>query len=108
MNSVSPASVQYLSQDELRHPDGRQLFNPRSGSQRGTYTGLFPGGGAARSQHTEPDEVDKIKCKVLSVWNNMKYGEFVCRNYMGNDGRGYWFYLIISLVSLKMSRAVRF
>ncbi|KAJ6657694.1 hypothetical protein lerEdw1_002195 [Lerista edwardsae] len=74
MNSVSPTSVQYLSQDELRHPDGRQLFNPRSSSQRGTYTGLFPGGGAAHSQHTEPDEVDKIKCKVLSVWNNMKYG----------------------------------
>ncbi|XP_066473468.1 cysteine protease ATG4D [Tiliqua scincoides] len=74
MNSVSPTSVQYLSQDELRHPDGRQLFNPRSSSQRGTYAGLFPGGGAAHSQHTEPDEVDKIKSKFLSVWNNMKYG----------------------------------
>ncbi|CAI5796322.1 Cysteine protease [Podarcis lilfordi] len=74
MNSVSPTSVQYLSQDELRHSDGRQLFNPRSSSQGGNYPGLFPGGGAARSQHSEPDEVDKIKSKLFSVWNNVKYG----------------------------------
>ncbi|XP_053148864.1 cysteine protease ATG4D [Hemicordylus capensis] len=74
MNSVSPSSVQYLSQDELRHSEGRQLFNPRASSQRGSYTGHFPGVGAAHSQHSEPDEVDKIKSKFLSVWNNVKYG----------------------------------
>ncbi|XP_061438843.1 cysteine protease ATG4D isoform X2 [Rhineura floridana] len=74
MNSVSPTSVQYLSQDELHHSDERQLFNPRSNSQEGKYSGLFPGGGAARSQQNEPDEVDKIKSKLFSVWNNVKYG----------------------------------
>ncbi|XP_063150561.1 cysteine protease ATG4D isoform X2 [Candoia aspera] len=73
MNSVSPTSVQYLSQEELRHSDGRQLFNPRASSQGGSYPGLFPRSSAC-SQHSEPDEVDKIKSKLLSTWNNMKYG----------------------------------
>uniref|UniRef100_A0A6J0TM67 Cysteine protease n=1 Tax=Pogona vitticeps TaxID=103695 RepID=A0A6J0TM67_9SAUR len=74
MNSVSPTSVQYLNQDELRHSEGRQLFNPRASSQRGSNPGLFPGGRAAASQQSEPDEVDKIKSKLLSTWNNVKYG----------------------------------
>uniref|UniRef100_A0A8D0L2P0 Cysteine protease n=1 Tax=Sphenodon punctatus TaxID=8508 RepID=A0A8D0L2P0_SPHPU len=75
MNSVSPASVQYVSQEELRHPDGRKLFNPRAaGSQEGSYNGVFPGA-AEGSQQNEPDEVDKIKSKLLSAWNNVKYGE---------------------------------
>nr|XP_008102012.1 PREDICTED: cysteine protease ATG4D [Anolis carolinensis] len=74
MNSVSPTSVQYLSQDELRHSEGKQLFNPRASSQGRTYSGLFPGGAAARCQQSEPDEVDKIKSKLLSTWNNVKYG----------------------------------
>nr|XP_042703234.1 cysteine protease ATG4D isoform X2 [Chrysemys picta bellii] len=73
MNSVSPASVQYVSQDELRHSDGRKLFNPRAGSQEGSCNGLFPGG-AQSGQPSEPDEVDKIKNKLLSAWNNVKYG----------------------------------
>uniref|UniRef100_A0A8D0G9U8 Cysteine protease n=1 Tax=Sphenodon punctatus TaxID=8508 RepID=A0A8D0G9U8_SPHPU len=74
MNSVSPASVQYVSQEELRHPDGRKLFNPRAaGSQEGSYNGVFPGA-AEGSQQNEPDEVDKIKSKLLSAWNNVKYG----------------------------------
>uniref|UniRef100_A0A8C4WP69 Cysteine protease n=1 Tax=Gopherus evgoodei TaxID=1825980 RepID=A0A8C4WP69_9SAUR len=73
MNSVSPASVQYVSQDELRHSDGRKLFNPRAGGQDGSCNGLFPGGAQSR-QPNEPDEVDKIKNKLLSAWNNVKYG----------------------------------
>ncbi|XP_032636342.1 cysteine protease ATG4D isoform X1 [Chelonoidis abingdonii] len=73
MNSVSPASVQYVSQDELRHSDGRKLFNPRAGGQDGSCNGLFPGGAQSR-QPSEPDEVDKIKNKLLSAWNNVKYG----------------------------------
>ncbi|XP_044275204.1 cysteine protease ATG4D isoform X1 [Varanus komodoensis] len=74
MNSVSPTSVQYLNQDELGHSDGRQLFNSRASRQGASYQGLFPGGGAAHSQQSEPDEVDKIKSKLLSTWNNVKYG----------------------------------
>nr|XP_056703778.1 cysteine protease ATG4D [Euleptes europaea] len=66
MNSVSPASVQYLNHDELPHADGQQLFSARAGSSHV--------GGSAHGQHSELDEVDKIKCKVLSVWNKVKYG----------------------------------
>uniref|UniRef100_A0A8C8SG42 Cysteine protease n=1 Tax=Pelusios castaneus TaxID=367368 RepID=A0A8C8SG42_9SAUR len=73
MNSVSPASVQYVSQDELRHSEGRKLFNPRAGNQEGSCSRLFPGG-AQSGQPSEPDEVDKIKSKLLSAWNNVKYG----------------------------------
>uniref|UniRef100_A0A8D0DI67 Cysteine protease n=1 Tax=Salvator merianae TaxID=96440 RepID=A0A8D0DI67_SALMN len=74
MNSVSPSSVQYLSQDELRNSDGRQLLNSRTSSQGSNYSGLLSGGGAACSQHSEPDEVDRLKSKLFSVWNNVKYG----------------------------------
>ncbi|CAM5118285.1 unnamed protein product [Natator depressus] len=73
MNSISPASVQYVSQDKLHHSDDRKLFNPRAGSQDGSCNGLFPGG-AQSGQPSEPDEVDKIKSKLLSAWNNVKYG----------------------------------
>ncbi|XP_026535440.1 cysteine protease ATG4D [Notechis scutatus] len=73
MNSVSPTSVQYLSQEELHHSDGRQFLNPRASSQGGSYPGLFPRS-VTCSQYSEPDEVDKIKSKLLSTWNNMKYG----------------------------------
>ncbi|XP_077202255.1 cysteine protease ATG4D isoform X2 [Paroedura picta] len=69
MNSVSPASVQCLSHDELPHTDGQQLFNSRDNIRRS----ISPAG-SPHSQHSEPDEVDKIRCKVLSVWNKVKYG----------------------------------
>ncbi|XP_074835967.1 cysteine protease ATG4D isoform X2 [Carettochelys insculpta] len=73
MSSVSPASVRYVGQDELRHAEGRTLFSPRAGSQDGSCNGLVPGG-ARSGQPSEPDEVDKIKSKLLSAWNNVKYG----------------------------------
>uniref|UniRef100_A0A8C5WV54 Cysteine protease n=1 Tax=Laticauda laticaudata TaxID=8630 RepID=A0A8C5WV54_LATLA len=75
MNSVSPTSERYLSQEELHHSDGRQFFNARVSSQGGSYPGLFPRS-VNCSQYSEPDEVDKIKSKLLSTWNNMKYGKF--------------------------------
>ncbi|KAJ7316502.1 hypothetical protein JRQ81_002664 [Phrynocephalus forsythii] len=74
MNSVSPTSVQYLNQDELRRSEERQFFTPRASSQREDNPGLFPGGRAVCSQQSEPDEVDKLKSKLLSTWNNVKYG----------------------------------
>ncbi|XP_060092727.1 cysteine protease ATG4D isoform X2 [Heteronotia binoei] len=75
MNSVSPASVQYLSHDELPHSDGQQRFESRA-SIRGesSYRRPISAAGSAHGPHNEPDEVDKIKCKVLSVWNKVKYG----------------------------------
>ncbi|XP_015277290.1 PREDICTED: cysteine protease ATG4D-like [Gekko japonicus] len=74
MNSVSPASVQYLSHDELPHSDGPQLFNSRAPIHGESYRRSISAAGSAHGQHSEPDEVDKIKCKVLSVWNKVKYG----------------------------------
>ncbi|XP_054858514.1 cysteine protease ATG4D [Eublepharis macularius] len=74
MNSVSPASVQYLSHDELPHSDGQQCFRSRAGSHGESCMRSISAGGSAHGQHGEPDKVDKIKCKFLSVWNKVKYG----------------------------------
>lgn len=101
MNSVSPTSVQYLSQEELHHTDGRQFFNPRASSQGGSYPGLFPRS-ATCNQYNEPDEVDKIKSKLLSTWNNMKYGKSRYRNCVGM-GRSYHC-LIVTKVNLDLEK----
>ncbi|CAL8332378.1 unnamed protein product [Lota lota] len=63
MNSVSPSAVQYMGgavQEELL--EGRRTGSP---ARR-----LAVGPEAA----TEPDEVDKLKAKLILAWNNVKYG----------------------------------
>ncbi|KAK7929982.1 hypothetical protein WMY93_006377 [Mugilogobius chulae] len=68
MNSVSPSAAQYVGdvmQDELvdiRRQQGS--FRPRP-SQVSDST---------RDTTEEPDEVDKLKAKFISAWNNVKYG----------------------------------
>ncbi|XP_048359169.1 cysteine protease ATG4D [Sphaerodactylus townsendi] len=74
MNSVSPASVQYLNHNELPHSDGQQLFSSRASSHGESHRRPVSVGSSAHGQCSELDEVDKIKCKVLSVWNKVKYG----------------------------------
>ena len=76
MNSVSPSAVQYVGgalQEEL-------LDSQRTGSPARR---LAVGPEAA----TEPDEVDKLKAKLMSAWNNVKYGWWsrsmpVCLEYL--------------------------
>ncbi|XP_020850554.1 cysteine protease ATG4D isoform X2 [Phascolarctos cinereus] len=94
MNSVSPAAVQYRSgnQDDVCRPEARKP--PRAPGARGQgaggggggaggssgHNGLVAGAGAAASAtpgpaaSSEPAEVDKLKSKFLSAWNNVKYG----------------------------------
>ncbi|XP_006023416.1 cysteine protease ATG4D isoform X1 [Alligator sinensis] len=55
MHSVSPAAAQYGSPEERGAP--------RAGGTRG---GCAEGG--------EPDEVDRLKGRLISAWNNVKYG----------------------------------
>ncbi|XP_072319330.1 cysteine protease atg4da [Eucyclogobius newberryi] len=68
MNSVSPSAVQYVGgvmQDELMDIRRQQdRFGPRPSHNPDP----------TRETAEEPDEVDKLKAKFISVWNNVKYG----------------------------------
>lgn len=73
MNSVSPSAAQYVGgvmQDELvenrrQHPFEQQgSFGPRPP----------PTLESNRDATGEPDEMDKLKAKLMSAWNNVKYG----------------------------------
>ncbi|KAF6092352.1 autophagy related 4D cysteine peptidase [Phyllostomus discolor] len=78
MNSVSPAAAQYKSgsPDDARRPEGRRTRGPRGPDPNG----LAPSGasgpalGSPGAASGEPDEVDKFKAKLLTAWNNVKYG----------------------------------
>uniref|UniRef100_A0A8C7HQC3 Cysteine protease n=1 Tax=Oncorhynchus kisutch TaxID=8019 RepID=A0A8C7HQC3_ONCKI len=88
MNSVSPSAVQYvggvgvvcqddtLQREETKRPQQPQLVDPGGGSGFGKRQGTDVGGGGTRDATTagEPDEVDKLKTKLMSAWNNVKYG----------------------------------
>lgn len=68
MNSVSPSAAQYV---------GGVLQEDLVGMhrQQGTYVSKpseIPD--APRDTAGEPDEVDKLKSKLISAWNNVKYG----------------------------------
>uniref|UniRef100_A0A8C9T3Z6 Cysteine protease n=1 Tax=Scleropages formosus TaxID=113540 RepID=A0A8C9T3Z6_SCLFO len=75
MNSVSPSAAQYLGgamQEEVlaSHPETRR---PPAQDPRGHFGhGAGPDGG--RDGVAEPDEVDRLKAKLISAWNNVKYG----------------------------------
>ncbi|XP_051940118.1 cysteine protease atg4da-like [Hippocampus zosterae] len=73
MNSVSPNAVQYtggVMHSEL--VDGRR---PQAPAQKGSF-GLRPPQSPDPSKETggEPEEMDKLKAKLMSAWNNVKYG----------------------------------
>ncbi|KAK1803043.1 hypothetical protein P4O66_021565 [Electrophorus voltai] len=77
MNSVSPSAAQYVGgvalHDDLT--DGRrppsssaQLLEPRGHFGHGLLTHCDT------EASGEPDEVDRLKLKIMSAWNNVKYG----------------------------------
>ncbi|XP_036388917.1 cysteine protease ATG4D isoform X2 [Megalops cyprinoides] len=75
MNSVSPSAAQYLGggmQDEglAPNPDRRR---PPSWEPKGHF-GHGTGPDGKREVAEEPDEVDRLKAKLRSAWNNVKYG----------------------------------
>lgn len=73
MNSVSPSAAQYIRgvmQDELVESRRQQPMERQSSSD------LRPLHSPASSREAaeEPDEMDKLKAKLMSAWNNVKYG----------------------------------
>ncbi|XP_058862908.1 cysteine protease atg4da-like [Acipenser ruthenus] len=71
MNSISPSSAQYLgaNPEETLPPMGRKA---RSHTPRADGNHFL--NGEESGQSSEPDEVDRIKAKLMSAWNNVKYG----------------------------------
>ncbi|KAG7316002.1 hypothetical protein KOW79_020868 [Hemibagrus wyckioides] len=74
MNSVTPSAAQYARGGALHNDlvDGRRL-PPPSSQQVLEARGHF-GNGSLADGAGEPDEVDKLKLKLMSAWNNVKYG----------------------------------
>ncbi|MEE6516419.1 hypothetical protein FKM82_025848 [Ascaphus truei] len=65
MNSVSPAAVQYGSPEGTRRAEGRDAVTGRHAQSKMGYQG--------GAREGETDEVEKIKSKLLTAWNNVKY-----------------------------------
>ncbi|XP_035261338.1 cysteine protease ATG4D isoform X1 [Anguilla anguilla] len=75
MNSVSPSAAQYLGggmQDDGLAPRPERQRTP-PWEPRGHF-GHGAGPEASREAPGEPDEVDRLKAKLMSAWNNVKYG----------------------------------
>ncbi|KAM4603406.1 cysteine protease atg4da [Polymixia lowei] len=73
MNSISPSAAQYVGgvmQDELAETRRHQSLERQGGF--GHIQGQSPD--PSRDTAGEPDEVDKLKAKLMSAWNNVKYG----------------------------------
>ncbi|XP_061572615.1 cysteine protease atg4da [Cololabis saira] len=73
MNSISPSAVQYVGgvmQDEQVESRRQPPLEPQ-----GSF-GLRPSPSpdSGREAAEEPDEMDKLKAKLMSAWNNVKYG----------------------------------
>lgn len=76
MNSVTPTSAQYTRGGALHNDlvDGKRTPSPSS-PQVPERKGHFSNGVLADGAG-ELDEVDKLKLKLMSAWNNVKYGMF--------------------------------
>lgn len=73
MNSVSPSAAQYIGgvmQDELVESRRQQPLE-----RQGSFGLRLPQAtDPSREATGEPDEMDKLKAKLMSAWNNVKYG----------------------------------
>ncbi|XP_041032987.1 cysteine protease ATG4D isoform X2 [Carcharodon carcharias] len=73
MNSVSPSSAQYIqSREDLRPSDSIRQLLPGPSDHENRWNSHCSS--AEKPQQNEPDEVDKIKAKLMTAWNNVKYG----------------------------------
>lgn len=76
MNSVSPSAAQYIGgvmQDELVEDRRQQPLE-----QQGSFSLRLPQAADSNREATgEPDDMDKLKAKLMSAWNNVKYGLFL-------------------------------
>lgn len=73
MNSVSPSAAQYVGlvmQDE-QVESWRQ---PPLERQRSFGFRTPQASDSSREAAREPDEMEKVKAKLMSAWNNVKYG----------------------------------
>lgn len=73
MNSVSPSAAQYVGsvmQDELAEGGRQQPLE-----QQSSFGLRLPqAADSSRDSTGEPDDMDKLKAKIMSTWNNIKYG----------------------------------
>ncbi|KAM9313785.1 cysteine protease atg4da [Pholidichthys leucotaenia] len=75
MNSVSPTAAQYIAgvmQDDLVDGRRQQQHTPERQGGLGLRAPQTPD--VSREGAGEPDEMDKLKAKLMSAWNNVKYG----------------------------------
>lgn len=75
MNTVSPSAAQYVGgvmQDELVESRRQQPLE-----RQGSFGLRLPQTtDPSRDATGEPDEMDKLKAKLMSAWNNVKYGVY--------------------------------
>lgn len=73
MNSISPSAAQYVGgvmQDDLVESRRQQPLE-----RQGSFGLRLPQTqDPSRESSVEPDEMDKLKAKLMSAWNNVKYG----------------------------------
>ncbi|KAL7845497.1 hypothetical protein AOLI_G00236890 [Acnodon oligacanthus] len=67
MNSVSPSAAQYVGSGTLPSTS-EQVLEPRNHFGHALLTD------SNKESSGEPDEVDRLKLKLMSAWNNVKYG----------------------------------
>lgn len=76
MNSVSPSAAQYVGgvmQDDLVGSRRQQPLERQGSFGLRPPQATDPG----REATGEPDEMDKLKAKLMSAWNNVKYGSYL-------------------------------
>ncbi|XP_043940681.1 cysteine protease ATG4D [Protopterus annectens] len=74
MNSVSPSSLLYpvVNEEDVIKTDSKRFFTTQVGNRENRYNGQRNGTEAL--EQSEYDEVDRFKSKLISAWNNVKYG----------------------------------